>query len=149
MIACSLRIMAWTIATVSTTCMKTKVGVSNSSVARLLFVAGVGVGRATAAGRNVVKLAGIEGIHEHRDRPGRRNLLDVDQKVRRPDLAGGDDVLNLRDDDGNDGEGLGGACDLPEHADLQDLRLDLAETGHHDVARIGRNEESGGSQQSG
>jgi hypothetical protein len=56
-------------------------------------------------------------------------LLDIDQRVGRPHLAGGDDVLNLGHDHRDDLPGHGDAGHLADHAHLQHLRLDLPETG--------------------
>jgi hypothetical protein len=54
-----------------------------------VVIARAGNGHAAPALRQVAELARVERLHEDGDRAGPGDLLDVDELVRRPDLAAG------------------------------------------------------------
>ena len=69
-------------------------------------------------------------LQKDSERSGLRHLLDVDKLIRRPDLAGGDDILDLGHDQRNDCEWFTDAGGFGDHTDLHHLRLDLSEAGY-------------------
>ena len=142
--ACILRIIACTSPTVSTTCRKSHRAGADVRVRERVVVVGVGVGDAAAARRHAGQLALVERLEEHRDRPRLGHLLDVDQLVGRPDLAGGNHVLHLRHHHRQDGERPGDAGGLGDHADFHHLRLDLTEAGDQPFARRVGDEDAAG-----
>src|SRR4051794_36796039 len=92
------------------------------------MIVGIDIRDAAAARRNPIQYSRIERFEECQYGAGRADLLQLGQLVRFQDLTGGDDILHPRDHKGNDGHGLAHASRLGDHADLDDLRLDLVET---------------------
>ena len=94
-----------------------------------VVVAGIGVGDATAAGRHAFEPALVERLQEDQDGSRLGHLLRIDQLLAAAELAGGDEVLHLRDHHRDDRPRLRDAGDFGHHADLHDLRFDLPEAG--------------------
>src|SRR5262249_35059804 len=113
-----------------------------------VVIARVGIGDAAAARRNVVQPTLIEWFKKHQDGARARYLLRVDQLLAASELPGGYIVLHLCDHHRDDAPSLGDTSHLSSHPGLDDLRLDLPETGVQG-APTGtlRNQNAGGAQQ--
>src|SRR4051812_47309361 len=90
-----------------------------------IVVAGIGVGDAAAARQYAIKPTGVERLEKDENGSRPCYLLGVDQLLATAELAGGDEVLHVRDHHRDDGHGLRGARDLGRHSDLHDLGLNL------------------------
>ena len=83
------------------------------------MVVGIDIGDAAATRRDVIQYSRIERFEESQHGSGRADLLQLGQLIGLDDLAGGDDILHLRDHKGDDGHRLADASRLGHHADLE------------------------------
>src|SRR5206468_7963124 len=101
----------------------------NASRSDQVVIAGIRVGDATAAWRNIVQSTLIKRLKKDQYGALARNLLRVDQLLAASELSGGDVILYLGNHHRDDGPGFGDTGHLSNHSGLDDLRLNLPETG--------------------
>src|SRR5262245_28661488 len=96
------------------------------------MVAGIGIRDATAARGDTLEPAFEERLELHQKGARLHDLLGVDELLATTKLAGGNEVLDLREDHWNDCPRLGYTGDLVDHPLSPDLRVDLPEAGKQD-----------------
>src|SRR4051794_30431408 len=95
----------------------------------LLVIAGVSVDDAAAPRRDAFEAAFVKRFDIGENRARTSDILRLDQLLSTSELSGSDVVLHAGDHHRNDDPRLRYAGCLRDHADLQDLSLDLAEAG--------------------
>src|SRR5262245_58659133 len=92
-----------------------------------VMIVRIGIGDATAAGRDVVEPTLVERLEKREKSARARHLLDVDQLLAATKLAGSNELLNVRDHHRDDGKRLRYTGGFGDHPRFHDLRFNLPE----------------------
>src|SRR5262249_8376784 len=94
-------------------------------VGKEFMIVGVSVSNAAATRRHVIHTTLIKRLKKNRQRARPRQLLHINELLRRPDLTRCNVVLHTGNHHWYDGQRFGNAGNLGDHAGLDDLCLDL------------------------